>query len=189
MNGQGNEPVFHQGDLLIATVTLTDPSFQRTAVLLCKHEPENGTYGLVLNRPLRLPTEMKQEYGFVQNHLFAGGPVHQEVMQVIHPYGDTLPGAMQILPGVWFGGDFEQLRSGFTSGIYDAADCRFFLGYAGWDAGQLAMEFALSSWLKVRATQEMVFAISPAELWSRAIREQGKEEPIFSHFPVDPSWN
>jgi len=39
------------GRLLVATPALLDPTFKRTVVLLCAYEQE-GTFGVVLNRPL-----------------------------------------------------------------------------------------------------------------------------------------
>src|SRR4051794_21106623 len=39
------------GQLLIATSPLKDPNFHRTVVLIVRDD-ENGTFGLVLNRPL-----------------------------------------------------------------------------------------------------------------------------------------
>ena len=40
------------GSLLIASLDLEDPNFHRTVVLVIQHSEEEGTLGLVLNRPL-----------------------------------------------------------------------------------------------------------------------------------------
>ena len=42
------------GTLLISQPFLGDPNFERSVVLLCRDEPEEGTFGLVLNRPTAL---------------------------------------------------------------------------------------------------------------------------------------
>ena len=39
------------GQLVVATPSLTDPSFVRAVVLLLQGGPEDGALGLVLNRP------------------------------------------------------------------------------------------------------------------------------------------
>ena len=43
------------GRLLVATPMLGDPNFRRTVVLVVEHEPEQGTLGVVLNRPTEVP--------------------------------------------------------------------------------------------------------------------------------------
>src|SRR5215472_3252552 len=43
------------GRLLVATPMLGDPNFKRTVVLVVEDEPEEGTLGVVLNRPTKVP--------------------------------------------------------------------------------------------------------------------------------------
>ena len=43
------------GRLLVATPVLGDPNFRRTVVLVVEHESEQGTLGVVLNRPTKVP--------------------------------------------------------------------------------------------------------------------------------------
>ncbi|HEY1320260.1 MAG TPA: YqgE/AlgH family protein, partial [Streptosporangiaceae bacterium] len=43
------------GRLLVATPLLGDPNFRRTVVLVVEDEPEEGTLGVVLNRPTEVP--------------------------------------------------------------------------------------------------------------------------------------
>ncbi|HSN56900.1 MAG TPA: YqgE/AlgH family protein, partial [Candidatus Sulfomarinibacteraceae bacterium] len=40
------------GQMLIAMPSLGDPNFSRTVVLLGAHSPDEGAFGLVINRPL-----------------------------------------------------------------------------------------------------------------------------------------
>ena len=42
------------GALLISQPFLGDPNFERTVVLLCRHEADEGSFGLVLNRAASL---------------------------------------------------------------------------------------------------------------------------------------
>ncbi len=175
--------------MLIATVALADANFHHTVVLICQHEDSAGTYGLVLNRPLTVPLGVRDEYPFLERHLYRGGPVQEEVLQVLHPYGGQVSGALEVLPGVWLGGDFEELRAGLTSGLLDVDACRFFLGYSGWDDGQLAVEFELNSWLKSRGNAELVFGTDSEVAWSRAIRQMAGDNPLYANFPANPIWN
>jgi putative transcriptional regulator len=50
---ENSELVPAPGVLLIAPPMLNDANFRRSVVLLCEHGPE-GSFGLILNRPLTL---------------------------------------------------------------------------------------------------------------------------------------
>ena len=178
-----------RGDLLISAITLTDDNFTHTVVLLCEHSEEHGTYGLVLNRPVSTGQELLEEYPFLDGRLFQGGPVQKQVLQVLHPYGDTLSESHQVLPGVWLGGDLDQLQSGFASGLYDPDACRFFLGYSGWSRGQLASELELNAWVTVHGSADLVLHTKPRQIWARAVRLSADDNPIYKHFPESPMWN
>jgi len=177
-----------RGDLLIATVALSDPNFDHTVVLLCEHQDE-GSYGLVLNRGIKAPREVLDKVPQVAGRLFHGGPVQPEVMQVLHPYGDLVYGSVEILSGLWMGGDFDVMGRGFDEGTLAPDKCRFFLGYAGWGKGQLAGEMDADAWISVRGSADLVLESSPEPLWARAIRQCAREQPIYMHFPEDANLN
>ena len=67
------------GRLLVATPLLGDPNFRRTVVLVVEHEPEQGTLGVVLNRPTQVPVgqvlEPWTELATDPPVVFTGGPV------------------------------------------------------------------------------------------------------------------
>jgi hypothetical protein len=66
------------GRLLVASPLLEDPNFARTVVLICAHGDE-GTLGLVLNRPLEASVvdhvAVWSEFCSPPAWIFAGGPV------------------------------------------------------------------------------------------------------------------
>jgi putative transcriptional regulator len=77
---------------------------------------------------------------------------------------DTPPkGAQAIVDSVYSVGNDDGLKDAPT----DMASLRFFIGYAGWAAGQLDREMALGSWHVVPASDETVFAEDPRALWER----------------------
>ena len=177
------------GRLLIATISLLDPNFGRTVVLLCEHRSDQGSYGLVLNRPIEVPAEVHERLPFVEGCLYQGGPVRPDTLQVLHPYGEAVPGAVEVLPGVYLGGDFETLCDCVGSGSVDPAKCRFFLGYSGWGEEQLDHECHDGSWLVAPADAGLVWDTPSEHLWSEAVRRSGHTDPIYCHYPEDPSWN
>lgn len=183
------QPQIKRGDLLIACASLLDPNFARTVVLVCDHSDADGTFGLVLNRPVPVPKEVRDSLPFAVECVYQGGPVREEAMQVIHPYGDKIPQCLQVMEGVWIGGSFDALCRGFREGTMDPRRCRFCLGYSGWGGGQLADEFAQDAWLHATATLALVFETPADKVWARAVRQCGRSNTLFRFFPDDPGYN
>src|SRR5262249_61884184 len=67
------------GRLLVATPLLGDPNFRRSVVLVVEDEPDEGTLGVVLNRPTATPVEQVLESWTdlvtQPSVVFRGGPV------------------------------------------------------------------------------------------------------------------
>lgn len=177
-----------KGHLLVATAQLMDPNFQKTVVLICEHK-EEGSYGLVLNRKIPDWNGIISNMPFVKGRLLQGGPVQMDVMQVVHPYGDKIPGCFSVIPGVWLGGDFDRMVDGFESGELAPEKCLFFMGYSGWGAGQLAEEFKTGSWVSLQSTPELILETDSDNLWRVAIKKRMNGNPLFKDFPENPDWN
>lgn len=176
------------GVLLIAEPPMADPNFRRTVILLCEHTLE-GSFGLVLNRPTEFSlSQAAAEALPFDADLWMGGPVQPETLHYLHPYGD-LDGALPVHDGVYWGGDFEEVRSGVAAGWLDATRFRFFVGYSGWGAGQLDAEVDDGAWIVLDGAAEMVFADSDDALWRQVLRQLGGEYAILSTFPDDPRMN
>ena len=69
------------GRLLVVTPVLGDPNFRRAVVLIVEHEDTEGTLGVALNRPTKIPVgqvlEQWTELATDPSVLFRGGPVAQ----------------------------------------------------------------------------------------------------------------
>lgn len=167
---------------------MADPNFRRTVILLCEHTLE-GSFGLVLNRPsgLMLSQAAAEELAFDAD-LWVGGPVQPDTLHYLHPYGE-LDGALPVHDGVYWGGAFEDLQSGVTSGWLRSERFRFFLGYSGWGAGQLDGEVEDGAWIVLDDAPELAFAESGDALWRQVLRRLGGEYAILSTFPDDPQMN
>jgi putative transcriptional regulator len=82
---------------------------------------------------------------------------------------DTPPAdAVQIFDAVHLVNMDEALLATAAS----AVKLRFFVGYAGWSAGQLEHELALHSWHIVAATEEIVFAEDTGDIWRKLLLTQ-----------------
>ena len=177
------------GILLIADPFLKDPNFLRTVVFLCEHK-EEGTFGFVLNRQYENTLdELIPELEGNKVPVYYGGPVQQDTIHFLHQYPDDVPGGIEVLKGVWWGGDFEKLVDLIQKGNIDFNRIRFFIGYSGWSGGQLITEMEEKTWLTVKATRKLVFHRNSDEIWKDSLKLLGGEYEMMINFPIDPQLN
>ena len=103
---------YGKGYFLIANPVLPDPNFSRTVVLLCNHD-EQGSFGLVINRPA--PISAKEVFegmgvsGSPTGKLFIGGPVSPSQVFYLCRSKMPLPELDAISGGVYMGMSWELL--------------------------------------------------------------------------------
>lgn len=180
----------YQGHFLIAAPELLDPNFRRAVVLIVKHDDE-GTFGLVLNRPTSIKlAEVWQQVSEqpcpsdVALHL--GGPCQGPLMAV---HAHLASSEIEVLPGLHFCASADALLSLVAAGIEPV---RFFVGYAGWGPGQLEDELDAGGWLTRAATSELVFLEPGRDLWTELTRAIGSnliDALGIKHVPPDPRHN
>ncbi|MFT5915416.1 MAG: putative transcriptional regulator, partial [Bacteroidia bacterium] len=127
------------GNLLLAEPMLADSNFQRTVILVCEHIKEEGSFGLVINKLADVAIQELEDLLPTENNLYVGGPVQQNTLHFIHKFKD-LEGAAHLGNGVYWGGDFEEIKHKGLIGELSSENIRFFLGYSGWGENQLHEE-------------------------------------------------
>jgi len=184
------------GRLLAATPQLGDPNFRRTVVLIVEDDPDEGTLGVVLNRPTEVPLDQVLEpwtpLASGPQVVFRGGPISpSSALALALVQGSDEPVGWRSLDGtplmsriglVDLGAPPELLAGGITS-------MRVFAGYAGWGAGQLRDEIADGAWFLLPGDPADAFAADPARLWQAVLRRQGGDLAMVATFPDDPAWN
>lgn len=181
------------GTLLISPPFLGDPNFERSVVLVCRDEPEDGSFGLVLNHLTALSLgdvlDLLPEAGSATElPLYAGGPVESNTLHYLHRRADLF-GATDLGQDVYWGGDFEQLLGLIGSGVVPSDEVRIFVGYSGWSAGQLAGEMQRKSWIRHPASAGKVFTLTSDAFWREILREKGGRFKVLANYPVDPRLN
>lgn len=177
------------GVLLIADPFLKDPNFMRTVVLLTEHR-EDGTVGFVLNR--QYENTLDELLPDVEGHklpVYYGGPVQMNTIHFLHCYPDEISGGVEVIKGVFWGGDFDAVIQLINSGKVDPARLRFYIGYSGWSAGQLATEMDEKTWLTVEAVKKLIFHPNAEEIWKDSLKHIGGEAEMMINFPIDPLLN
>ena len=185
-----NIPEPDRGDLLISEPFLNDPNFERTVILICEHN-ERGTFGLVLNKvtDLTLKDVLAEEVAF-SGLLNLGGPVEQNTLHFVHKLGEKIDGSIELGDGLYWSGDFEQIKSMLNEGLLQETDIQFYLGYSGWEEGQLRQELDAQSWfVKRRTTSKEIFDMDADEFWKSILKTMGGKYKVFSNYPVDPRLN
>ncbi|GHA58977.1 YqgE/AlgH family protein [Pontibacter akesuensis] len=177
------------GSILISEPYMGDPNFERSVVLLCSHE-EEGSFGLVLNRAstLMLSDVLDVFSDDFDMLLGIGGPVQYNTLHYIHRIPD-LPQAVKLAEDIYWGGDFELLRTMIETGLVDKDDIRFFLGYSGWTPGQLQEEIDKNVWIVNNNAANKLFNLETETLWRSILRQMGGKFKMLSNYPDDPRLN
>lgn len=182
------------GRLLVATPALADPNFDRAVVLLLDHD-EEGSLGVVLNRPTPVDVgdilegwaDLAGEPGVV----FQGGPVSLDsaLGVAVIPGGGAVDGAplgWRRVHGAIGLVDLEAPPELLASAL---GSLRIFAGYAGWGPGQLEDELVEGAWYVVESEPGDVSSPSPERLWREVLRRQRSELAMVATYPDDPSLN
>ncbi|WNJ20759.1 YqgE/AlgH family protein [Pontibacter sp. G13] len=178
------------GRFLISEPFSADTNFQRTVVLLVEHGTE-GSLGFVLNRQIQSRLhELVSGMDNMDPPVFMGGPVEQNSLHYIHQLGD-LPGAREIVPGLYWSGDFESLKERVQHGRVKEEDILFFVGYSGWAPGQLDQELSRKYWIIAPEGSHPLFGDPAAneDMWRTILQQMGTKYKIISNYPVDPRLN
>ena len=183
------------GQFLLSEPFLDDPWFGRKVVFLCDHD-EQGSLGIVLNNGMgqNLTSLLPDaERWSIDHEVHRGGPVHAESLFYLHRLGDRVKGSIPVIPGLWLGGEYEDLAVAMEQGGVEARDVRFFAGYSGWGAGQLGGEMKLRSWYvhdqSLPGKVDTVMNSAPGELWSSMLTSKGGGFERVTSWPTDPSLN
>lgn len=178
------------GKVLISEPFLQDPYFKRTVVFLTEYNKE-GSVGFVLNKPIDMPfSEIVTDFPDLNAQVSIGGPVGTNTMHFLHTMGDIIPQSVKILDGIYWGGDFEVIKSLVMAGKLTKKDIRFFLGYSGWQGEQLEDELAENSWLVADTSARLIMNNQKGhDIWKESLKNIGGKYEMWANFPENPSMN
>jgi len=173
-----------QGKILISEPLMNDFHFGRSVILLIDHEETEGSLGIIINKTLNAEVgQIVDEFPDFEAPVYLGGPVADNQLFFIHTLGDLLPDSSPIIDGLYWGGDKETLKTLINTGIANESNTRFYLGYAGWDAGQLVNELVRNSWLISDITVEQFLHTPTEKMWVNFVRRMGSPYELWERFP------
>lgn len=181
------------GSLLAAWPDLRDPNFMHRVVVICQHQRE-GAFGFVVNQRTEYLTsdllDQHPDLGTADLPVFWGGPVGHDSIQFLHCVPDEVPGGTSLDGELWYGGDLHALGRYAVERPEEARKkVRMFLGYSGWDAGQLDNELSTGSWMIAAGAPEFIFGETGEVVWRNVMRSVGEEGKSLENLPPDVSWN
>lgn len=178
-----------KGQVLLAEPFLSDPYFRRTVIFLCEHNKE-GSFGFVLNNYIDVELDQIMENMPVFNgKISIGGPVRNSNLYYLHTLGEQVEDSVEVIPGVYMGGNFETIRKMLVSGKVEKDQVRFFVGYSGWSPQQLENEIKTHSWFVTSIRKELVMNTEVEDLWKIIMQNMGKKGKIIAGMPEDPTLN
>ncbi len=177
----------YAGHLLVAHPNLNDPNFQRSVILISAHSEDEGSLGVILNRPLQKnlgELNFDFTYGSLASvPVYAGGPVQQNELILTAWYWEPQSETFRL----YFGIDEEKARE--IQMMHPDSEFRAFLGYAGWGEGQLEEELEQEAWV-VTPIEQTAFCDSDGEIfWKKVITGIDPELGFLADIPDDPSLN
>lgn len=177
-----------QGTILISEPSLRDYFFRQSVVLLAEHNDE-GTFGLIINKPTEAKLrEVLKGFPYYKHPVYLGGPVKTDNIFYLHTHPEV-EGSLQIMDGLYWGGDIDMLRELWRNGEIRPDDIRFFMGYAGWSPNQLDREISEKSWVLSHSTVREIINDHPESLWRDYLKSMGQDYAIWANFPADPTLN
>lgn len=179
-----------QGSLLLSEPFMSDPTFERSVILICEHD-ENGTLGLILNnRSHLILSDILDGVDSLDLPIYHGGPVATNSLFYIHRAYDKLQSGTHISEDIYWGDDFEKVLFLLEEKLINVDEVKFFIGYSGWSENQLDIEIQQNTWVAHPSFDSSLLFISDGEnLWKQALISLGPKYAHVANFPRTPNLN
>ncbi len=178
-----------KGKVLISEPFLLDYYFKRSVVLLAEHN-EEGSFGLIVNKPVEWKlSKVLKGFPDFDAPVYIGGPVKTDSLFFIHTRGDIIENSMEILDGLYWGGDIEIVKELILINRITSNEIKFFVGYSGWVANQLEDELERNSWLVSKIKPQQIMKPDTENLWDDTLKQLGDDYSYWTNFPSDPAMN
>jgi len=135
------------GFYIKSTADLIGSFFENTTILIVTHN-EEGSIGFVTNKSFEKSINELIEFNHVKPFpLMDGGPVDREHLFVLHNRPDLIDGGKGIPNGLYLGGNMAQVIEAINTRGANKQEIQLFIGYCGWDVGELEAEVEEGSWV------------------------------------------
>lgn len=178
-----------KGRLLIAEPSiLDDEEFKRAIILITEHSYKSSV-GFILNKPLEYSLKdliPELDCNFTVYH---GGPVEQDNLYFIHKVPQLIQDSIEVANGIYWGGNFNELKTLISQKKIKSSDIRFFLGYTGWGADQLEGELNTNTWFVTENCYKNIFSVKEDSFWKNILLQRGGKYKIWANAPAHVQLN
>lgn len=182
----------HKGALLVSEPFMRDQYFGHSVIELVDFEARSPSMGIVLNRLTShtLDSLVKGVDDSTDIPVFCGGPMSCDRLYFLHALGDMIPDSREISDGLFIGGRFDTIIDYVNSGCQIDGKVRFFIGYSGWDSGQLEDELDKKVWA-VTSPKKTCELLTGEEdgYWHRTVKLMGARYKGWLYHPQNPRAN
>ena len=186
---QSNTLNIATGNVLISEPFMNDFHFRRSVILIIDHN-EEGSLGVIFNKRLTIPfNEIVQGFPEFKADVYLGGPVETDRIFFIHTIGEMIPDSYKISDGLYWSGNVNALKAMIKMDLIKPHEVRFYVGYAGWEGGQLRNELKANTWLVGKFSSKQLLTTIPGKMWKNFVKQRGKRYMLWDKFPVNPSEN
>jgi putative transcriptional regulator len=186
INTPDTEP-FHslRGQLLIATPSLSDGTFDHSVIFIAEHTEKDGAVGAIINHPIgitvgSLVSQLKKS-PLSKLPVLQGGPIATEQLtfssltwdvkkqQIAHTRISVETAEHTITEG-------DQLIQAIV-------------GHSGWVPGQLEDEIQRNTWIPLKPTANLLTQTHDINLWKRLLSSISPYHALLSQAPKNPMLN
>lgn len=189
-----NLPTSHPqpGVLLVAEPFLREDHFNHAVITLVEYARRKSAMGLVLNKPTgyTLGEAIDGINDDVDTPIYCGGPVACDRLFYLHSLGNELPNSRKLSDDLFIGGDFDSVKAYVNMGLPTEGLIRFFVGYSGWDPGQLEEEIRTHVWaVAPRPANSEILREDDDSFWYHIVRTMGTPYRNWLYHPLNPQFN
>jgi len=176
------------GSILLSHPNLSDPNFAKSILFISAHSEDQGSLGVILNRPLgktlcEIDLSFEDKY-FEGLPVFEGGPVEKDKLIIAAWEWMETPSAFKL----YFGIDLEKAK--LLSEKSHSIQIACFLGHAGWSPGQLDDELSQDAWLVSNLDYKLFSKMEQEKkIWREAVGSISDELKLLADCPDNPYIN
>lgn len=181
-----------KGRILISEPFAQSEIFKRSIVLLTEYSSQKGAMGFILNKKIpfeEINSKIVEEFEDKEINLSIGGPVEiDKLFYIYKTESEIIEDNIEILPNIYFGGNYQQLKQAVLNNLIPEKNLRFFLGYSGWAPGQLENEISENYWLVKKINSAEIFTFDK-NMWENQINQLENKYKIWTIVPENPTLN
>lgn len=174
-----------QGQLLLASPTLGDGTFDHSVIMLAQHSATDGAFGMIINHPTDasvgdlVPDLGSSALSALPVH--RGGPLSTDEL-TFSSFAWSGKNGLAYLPNI--SAKVAASMVGKNGHIVQAT-----VGHSAWSPGQLENELLRNTWITLRPTQSLLSQPHDPALWKSLLKTISPYHDLLSQAPRNPLIN